>query len=85
MNEPKPHLLKFKPNLLMNQSKSKKIQSPRKILYVVLLVIFSSSSVGLVADLDSLFIVEFSTLMLILVGGCTLIYLSFHRQPPRIR
>ena len=69
----------------MNQSKHKKIQIPRKILYVILLVIFSSSSVGLVADLDSLFIVEFSTLMLILGGGCTLIYLSFHRQPPLIR
>jgi hypothetical protein len=69
----------------MNQENSKKIQIPRKILYVVLLVIFSSSSVGLVADLDSLFIVEFSTLMLILGGGFTLIYLSFHRHPPRIR
>lgn len=69
----------------MNQKKSKKIQIPRKILYVILLIIFSSSSVGLVADLDSLFIVEFSTLMLILGGGFTLIYLSFNRQPPRIR
>ena len=69
----------------MNQKKIKKIQIPRKILYVILLIIFSSSSVGLVADLDSLFIVEFSTLMLILGGGFTLIYFSFHRQPPRIR
>lgn len=69
----------------MNPKNPKKIQIPRKILYVALLIIFSSSSVGLVADLDSLFIVEFSTLMLILGGGCTLIYLSFHRQPPRIR
>ena len=69
----------------MNQKKFKKIQIPRKILYVILLIIFSSSSVGLVADLDSLFIVEFSTLMLILGGGFTLIYLSFHRPPPRIR
>jgi hypothetical protein len=69
----------------MNQENPKKIKIPRKILYVILLMIFSSSSVGLVADLDSLFIVEFSTLMLILGGGSTLIYLSFHRQPPRIR
>ena len=69
----------------MNQENPKKIQIPRKILYVILLMIFSSSSVGLVADLDSLFIVEFSTLMLILGGGSTLIYLSFHRQRPRIR
>ncbi len=66
----------------MNQENPKKIQIPRKILYVILLMIFSSSSVGLVADLDSLFIVEFSTLMLILGGGSTLIYLSFHRQRP---
>jgi hypothetical protein len=69
----------------MIQPSPKKIYIPRKILYLILLMIFSSSSVGLVADLDSLFIVEFPTLMLILLGGCTLIYLSFHRQPPRIR
>ncbi len=69
----------------MNQENPKKVKIPRKTLYVILLMIFSSSSVGLVADLDSLFIVEFSTLMLILGGGSTLIYLSFHRQPPRIR
>lgn len=69
----------------MNQENPKKIQIPRKILYVILLMIFSSSSVGLVADLDSLFIIKFSTLMLILGGGSTLIYLSFHRQRPRIR
>ncbi|MEB3121423.1 MAG: hypothetical protein VKL41_09400 [Snowella sp.] len=69
----------------MNQENPKKIQIPRKILYVILLMIFSSSSVGLVADLDSLFIVEFSMLMLILGGGSTLIHLSFHRQRPRIR
>jgi hypothetical protein len=69
----------------MNQENPKKIKIPRKILYVILLMIFSSSSVGLVADLDTLFIVEFSTLMLILCGGSTLIYLSFHRQTPRIR
>ncbi len=69
----------------MNQENPKKIKIPRKILYVILLMIFSSSSVGLVADLDSLFIVEFSTLVLILGGGSILIYLSFHRQRPRIR
>jgi len=67
-------------NHLMRRSRTKKIYIPRKILYVILLIIFSSSSVGLVADLDRIFIVEFSTLMLVLSGGCTLIYLSFYRQ-----
>ncbi len=64
----------------MNQVQMKKIYIPRQILYLILLIIFSASSVGLVADLDSLWIVEVATLILVLSGGFSLIYFSFHRQ-----
>ncbi|MEB3310711.1 MAG: hypothetical protein VKJ02_10810 [Snowella sp.] len=51
------------------QGESKKALISPKIPYVILLVIFSASSVGLVADLDSLYWVEVLTLLFILLGG----------------
>ncbi len=67
------------------QRETKKSLIPQKILYIILLTIFSASSVGLVADLDSLYWVEVTTLLLILLGGYRLISLSFQRRDRRDR
>lgn len=70
---------------MKTQKEIKRNLIPRKILYVALLVIFSSSSVGLLADLDSLYWVELVTLLLVLLGGSSLIYLSSYRWDRRDR
>ena len=63
--------------------KKAKIRIPKKILYVTLLIIFSSSAVGLVADIETLYLVKAYTLLLILQGGFFLIYRSFYTFPRR--
>jgi hypothetical protein len=56
---------------------------PKKIMYVTLLLIFSSSVVGLMADLETLYWVKAYVLLLILQGGFFLIYRSFYSLPSR--
>ncbi len=56
---------------------------PKRILYVILLLVFSSSTVGILADLETLYLLKIYLLLFILQGGFFLIYLSFYRLPRR--
>ncbi len=56
---------------------------PKRVLYVILLLIFSSSTVGILEDLETLYFFKLYLLLFILQGGFFLIYLSFYRLPRR--
>ena len=60
-----------------------RLQIPKRVLYVILLLIFSSSTVGILADLETLYFLKLYLLLVILQGGFFLIYLSFYRLPRR--
>ncbi|MFM7440138.1 MAG: hypothetical protein ACKO2V_16340, partial [Snowella sp.] len=56
---------------------------PKRVLYVILLLIFSSSTVGILADLETLYLFKLYLLLFLLQGGFFLIYFSFYRLPRR--
>jgi hypothetical protein len=66
----------------MSQS-SVKPRLPKRLLYVLLLTLFSTSAVGLLADLETWYLLKAYVLLLLLQGGFFLIYISFYRLPRR--
>ena len=56
---------------------------PKRVLYITLLLIFSSSTVGILADLETLYLLKIYLLLFFLNGGFFLIYLSIYRWPRR--
>ncbi len=64
---------------------SSKRRLPKRLLYGLLLLIFSSSAFGLFAELETVYWLKAYLLLLVLQGGFLLIYLSFYRLPGRRR